>query len=50
MSTVTPGDAEQTRTPEPEGDSPPEAPREIRQCAPDGDEGGKEEAGYGYGV
>jgi hypothetical protein len=50
MSTVIPGDADQTRTPDPEADPAPEAPRETRQRAPEGDEGGKEEAGYGYGV
>ena len=50
MSTVIPGDADQTRTPDPEADPAPEAPRETRQRAPEGDDGGKEEAGYGYGV
>lgn len=50
MSTPTPGDVEQTRTSGPDADAPSDDPGETRQLSPEGDESGKEEAGYGYGV
>ena len=49
MSSVPPGDPDQTRMPDP-ADTVPEAPPELRQLAPEGDEDGSEEDGYGYGV